>query len=430
MRKISLALCGLGTVGSGVVRLLQSHREQIASRLGADLQLVQVGARRPNPTCELGSVKRVEDVFSLVEHKEARILIELLGGTDTAYELTRRAFKAGKNVITANKALIAEKGDELMQLAHESGVSYAYEGAVAGGIPIVKVLREGLAANSIHRISGIINGTANFILSCMMEEKLSFPAALKQAQENGYAEADPSFDINGTDSAHKLKILSSFAFDASLANMEVYKEGIEDISFEELQYARELGYEIKHLAIAEHLFNDRLNLRVHPALVHKEKALAQVSGVTNAIMIEGTPIGSSFYSGPGAGGDATASAVVADIMDMVRCPEGFKPFFYRRLKKANYVPPESIESEFYVRVNVRDETGVMAKLTQILSKENISIEALHQKEQEEREPQTVPVIIITHKTPEKNLNRAIENMQGLDEVMEKIIRLRVFASPS
>ena len=411
MKRIPLALCGLGTVGSGVVRLLQSHEGLIADRLGVRPQLVQVGARRPNPACDLGPIERVEDVFAPAEHKEARILIEVLGGTDTAYELTSRAFKAGKNVITANKALIAERGDELMELAYECGVSYAYEGAVAGGIPIVKVLREGLAANRIRRISGIINGTTNFILSCMAERKLSFPAALERARESGYAEADPSFDINGTDSAHKLKILSALAFDVSLAQMAPSQEGIADISPEDLQYADELGYVVKHLAIAERFSDGRLNLRVHPALVHKEKALAQVSG-------------------PGAGGDATASAIVADLMDMVRCPNGFGPSFYHRLERANYVPLESIESEFYVCVNVRDETGVMAKLTRILSKEDISIEALHQKEQEERKPQTVPVIIITHKTMEKRLNRAIECMQGLDQVMERITRLRVFNSPS
>jgi len=425
MKKIPLVLCGLGTVGSGVVRLLQSHEDLIAQRLGAKLELVQVGARRANPSCGLGEIERVEDVLLPAEHKEAKILIELLGGVDTAYELTCRAFKSGKSVITANKALIAEKGNQLMELAQECGVHYAYEAAVGGGIPIIKALREGLASNHIHRLSGIINGTANFILSHMTDENLAFPVALEMAQQNGYAEADPSFDINGVDSAHKLQILSSLAFAIPLANMEVYQEGIDSLSPEELQYAYELGYIVKHLAIAERFSDNRLSLRVHPALLHKDKILAQIAGVTNGIMVESFPLGTSFYIGPGAGGDATASAVVADLMDMVRCPSVFAS--YQLLKGANYVPIDAIASEFYVRINAKDETGVMAKLTQILSDEKIGIEALHQ--QEPKDSPIVPIIIITHKTTEEGLSRAIQQMERLDEVTDSIVRLRIADLP-
>lgn len=425
MKSVPLVLCGLGTVGSGVVRLLQSHRELIAQRLGAELRLAQVGARRANPSCNLDGVERVEDVLAPAEHKEAGILIELLGGVDTAYELTCRAFRAGKSVITANKALIAERGDELIKLAAECEVHYAYEAAVGGGIPIIKALREGLAANHIDRLSGIINGTANFILSHMTDENLSFAAALELAQQKGYAEADPSFDINGADSAHKLRILSSLAFAAPLADMEVYQEGIDNLSAEELQYAYELGYIVKHLAVAERLSDGRLNLRVHPALLHKEKVLARVSGVTNGIMVESAPLGTSFYLGPGAGGDATASAVVADLMDMVRCPNGFA--FHPPLSQAKYASIKTISSEFYMRISAKDETGVMARLTQILSDENIGIEALHQ--QEPKDSPTVPIIIISHKTSEEHLNRAIQRMERLDEVTEPIVRLRIADLP-
>ena len=391
------------------------------------MELVQVGARRPNPLCDLRGIERTEDVFAPTEHKEARILIELLGGTDIAYELTCRAFAAGKSVITANKALIAEKGDELVKLAQRHKVSYIYEAAVAGGIPIIKVIKEGLAANRIDRLTGIINGTTNYILSRMTEEKISFPHALKEAQEKGYAEADPQFDINGVDSSHKLAILASLAFDIPFSDMQLSYEGIATLSAQEVEYAQQLGYKVKHLAIAERLADARINLRVHLTLVHHSQSLAQVSGVTNAVMIDSVPLGTTFYTGPGAGGDATASAVVADLMDMVRGFQG-EQHFYQEPGRARYAPLADITEEFYLRANVKDRAGVMAQLTGILSQENISIEALHQQEHSLEDPRAVPIVILTHSVAEKNLTRAIKRLEELDTVTDKIISLRVLGT--
>ena len=427
MEKIPVVLCGLGTVGSGVVRLLQNNRENIKERLGAELQLVQVGARRPNPSCDLGSITRTEDVLAPAEHEEARILIELLGGTDVAYELTRRALTAGKSVITANKALLAAKGDELVQLARENKVRYVYEAAVAGGVPIIKVIKEGLAAAEIVRLTGIINGTANYILSQMTEEGVSFADALKEAQARGYAEADPKFDVNGNDSSHKLAILAALAFAIPLTNTRIFCEGITQLATQELEYAHQLGYVVKHLAIAERFADERINLRVRPTLVHQTHELARVSGVTNAVMIDSIPLGATFYGGPGAGGDATASAVVADLMDLVRCPL-WEDRDLPPPRKVPYVPLADIVTEFYLRVNVRDEAGVMAEITRILSDANISIEALHQQEHSPADPQAVPIIVLTHRVAEKNLRRAIDKIARLAAVTAKLVCLPVLGT--
>ena len=418
-----LVMSGLGEVGSAVARLLAENGEELTARLGSHLHLAQVGARRANAKSGLDDALRAEDVFAPIKHPQANILLELMGGTDTAYELTRQAFAAGKNVVTANKALVAEKGEELLQMARAQGVHYLYEAAVAGGIPIIKMLREGLIANRIHRITGIVNGTCNYILSRMQKD--SFATSLKQAQDLGYAERDPSFDIDGTDSAHKITILASLAFDMPLAYTKTHKIGIEHLHSQDLHYADQLGYVIKHLAVAEARADQSVSIRVHPALVAKHSPLAQVMGVTNALMVESDPLGLTFFSGPGAGGSATASAVLADVADIVAGGELPK---LRRQKEPSFTPFEDLASEFYLHINAPEKQGVMAQLTSILSDEGISIEALHQQEHAMEDKSAVPIIVLTHKTVCRNIMRAISKIERSDASLNRVVHLPVFST--
>ena len=416
-------MSGLGEVGAAVARLLVKNNAELTTRLGTHLYLARVGARRAHAKSGLDEALRTHDVFAPVQHPRADILLELMGGTDTAYELTRQAFAAGKSVVTANKALVAERGEELLQMAHAQGVHYLYEAAVAGGIPIIKALREGLIANRIHRITGIINGTCNYILSHMHAS--SFADALKQAQDLGYAERDPSFDIDGTDSAHKITILASLAFDMPLAYARTQKIGIEHLQSQDLHYADQLGYVIKHLAVAEVRPDQSLSIRVHPALVAKASPLAQVMGVTNALMVESEPLGRTFFSGPGAGGEATASAVLADVADIVTGRELPR---LRRQRKMSFTALEDLESEFYLHINAPEKQGVMAQLTSILSDEGISIEALHQQEHAMEDKSAVPIIILTHKTAHRNITRAIAKIEHSEASLSEVVHLPVFAA--
>ena len=439
MKEIPIALCGLGTVGSSVVKLLQEHKDILSSRLEALPALVQIGARRPNPNCDISDIERETDIFKVADDTRSKILVELIGGVDDAFELTMRAFAAQKDVISANKALIAEKGELLMAAAREHGVNYFYEAAVAGGIPIIKVLREGLVANRVTRIAGIINGTGNYILTAMAQEGKSFPDALQEAQGLGYAEADPTYDIDGTDSAHKITILAALAFDIPFSYDRVYKEGITDIMPDDVNHAKELGYVIKHLAIAQLSSSDngaeKISIRVHPTLVSKREEIAVVNGVTNGVMIDSIPLGRTFYSGAGAGGEATASAVLADLSDCIRGSrsgevasnkgEGNNNAMLNR--NIDFTPIAEISSEFYLRVNVEDEAGVLAKITEILSSSNISIEGLHQKEHHPSQPDLVPVIIITHLTKEQTINQAIQQIEKIPQVVGKVIKLRILS---
>ena len=441
MKEIPIALCGLGTVGSSVVKLLQEHKDILSSRLEALPALVQIGARRPNPNCDISDIEREADILKVADDTRSKILVELIGGVDDAFELTMRAFAAQKDVISANKALIAEKGELLMAAAREHGVNYFYEAAVAGGIPIIKVLREGLVANRVTRIAGIINGTGNYILTAMAQEGKSFPDALQEAQGLGYAEADPTYDIDGTDSAHKIAILAALAFDIPFSYDRVYKEGITDIMPDDVNHAKELGYVIKHLAIAQLSSSDngaeKISIRVHPTLVSKREEIAVVNGVTNGVMIDSIPLGRTFYSGAGAGGEATASAVLADLSDCIRGSrsgevasnkgEGNNKDNQMLKRNIDFASIAEISSEFYLRVNVEDEAGVLAKITEILSSSNISIEGLHQKEHHPSHPDLVPVIIITHLTKEQTINQAIQQIEKIPQVVGKVIKLRILS---
>ena len=429
MQKIPIALCGLGTVGSAVFNLLKQSSKQTASRYGIKFDLVQVGLRRPKPPKSiksglggLGKTERVKNISKLAEDPRSKFIIELIGGVDAAYDLTMSAFKHKKSVITANKALIAEKGNQLFAAAAKEGVSYYFEGAVAGGIPIIKVVKQGLAANKIKRIAGIINGTSNYILTQMSEAGADFADVLKEVQELGYAEADPTFDIDGTDAAHKLTILASLAFDIAFSYKHIHKEGIANINIEDIKWADELGYAVKHLAIAESLADGKLSLRVHPTLVHKDETIASVGGVLNGVVIDSHPLGRSFYSGAGAGGGATASAVVADLLEAVVNPEVIVAEKYNTKQKFASISESS--SEYFLRMNVKDEAGVLAHITEELSSKKISIEGLTQKESQSGE--ITPLVIITHTAKDKDIDAVIARIRKLPQVKGGVVKLRIF----
>lgn len=424
MNNIPIAICGVGTVGSAVINLLNELAPTLASKYNLSLPIVQIGARRArdNWPFDLGQATIEQDIFKLAEDPSNQIVIELIGGVDDAYELTMRAFRANKTVITANKALIAERGNELFNEAKSRNLSYLYEASVAGGIPIVKVIQQGLAANKITRIAGIINGTCNYVLTEMAEKGNSYSDALKQAQKLGYAEADPTFDVGGIDAAHKLAILASLAFGCPLAYENIYTEGIDKLDVQDINAANELGFFIKHLAIAE-IDKEDIFLRVHPTLVHKNEAIGSVNGVINGVMLDSNPLGRTFYSGAGAGGAATASAVVADLLDVALERSGSNSYGNQD-SSHKFMSIEDVSSEFYLRVDVANQAGVLAKITEILSQLNISIEGITQKESHD-ENMLVPVFIITHQTKEKDINHAIEQIGKLPQVHNEITKLRI-----
>ena len=356
------------------------------------------------------------------------VLVETIGGTDTARELVARALSGGKHVVTANKALIAEHGNELFALAGRHGVQLLFEAAVAGGIPIIKVLREGLAANRIHWLAGIINGTCNYILSTMTADRRPFAEVLAEAQQRGYAEADPAFDVEGTDAAHKLTIMAAIAFGIPLRFAETYTEGVSLITPEDIGYAEELGYRIKHLGIARRTA-EGVSMRVHPALVPRRRLLAQVDGVGNAVLVGGHAVGQTLYNGPGAGAEATASAVVADLMDLARDRVAgaehnrLPPLARHRLDDSlPILAIADIQTEYYLRIPALDRVGVMAHISGVLEAHGISIEAVIQKE---AVSETVPIVILTHQVQERRLNEALAALQKLDDVCGDIMRIRV-----
>lgn len=428
MHQIPVAVCGVGTVGSAVINLLNELAPTLAAQYNLALPLVQVGSRRSRDelSFDLGQATIEKDIFKLAEDPKNQIVIELIGGVEDAYELTMRAFHANKTVITANKALIAERGNELLREASSRNLNYLYEASVAGGIPIIKVIQQGLAANKITRIAGIINGTCNYVLTEMSEKDNSYEDALRQAQELGYAEADPTFDVAGIDAAHKLAILAALSFACPLSHQNVYTEGIGELDIQDINAAKELGFTVKHLAIAE-AHQEAICLRVHPTLVHKNETISSVNGVINGVMIDSEPLGRTFYSGAGAGGPATASAVVADLLDVALARSGHSKYSVNRDSNAKFIKIEDISSEFYLRVNVTDQAGVLAKITEILSQLNISIEGITQKESHEQN-MPVPVIIITHSTKEKDINHALEQIEKLPQVHNKITKLRILSS--
>ena len=433
MKTVKIGLCGLGTVGSGTVNVLARNSHEIEASANCHIQLTHIGARRDNPACKIDpAIKISRDIFAVVDDPDVEIVVELIGGTTVAKELILKAIANGKHVVTANKALIAECGNEIFTAAEQANVCVAFEAAVAGGIPIIKTLREGLAANKIDWLVGIINGTGNFILTEMSQKGRAFADVLKQAQELGYAEADPTFDVEGIDAAHKLVILAAIAFGMPLEYEKVYTEGISHIEPQDLAYADELGYRIKHLGIARRI-DDAVQLRVHPTLIPKKRLLAHVHGVMNAVMVHGNAVGSTLYSGPGAGAEPTASAVIADIIDIAReLADGSMPLVPHLGYASDFVNPihiqpmDALESAYYLRLSALDQPGVLSDITQILSRQGISIEALIQKEPDE-DQETVPVIILTNRAVEGKMAEALHQIEKLGTVNSKVARIRVEA---
>ncbi|MBI58427.1 MULTISPECIES: homoserine dehydrogenase [Spongiibacter] len=430
MNPVKVGICGLGTVGSGTFAVLTRNAAEIAARVGAEIVVAEIGARRDNPSCNTGDVAINRDIFAVAENPDIDILVELIGGTTVAKELVLKAIANGKHVVTANKALIAEYGNEIFAAAAEQGVTVAFEAAVAGGIPIIKALREGLAGNKIQWLAGIINGTGNFILTEMREKGRDFNDVLAEAQALGYAEADPTFDVEGIDAAHKLVILASLAFGIPLQFDKVYTEGISRIAQEDVTYAEQLGYRIKHLGIARDTDNG-IELRVHPTLIPEKRLIANVNGVMNAVLVQSDAVGPTLYYGAGAGSEPTASAVVADIVDVARTLNAepgqrvpYLSFQSSSLSSHPVLPIDDVETAYYLRMSALDKPGVLSRVAQILSDDGISIEALIQKEPADG-ANLVPMIILTNRTIEGKLSAAVSRIEGLEGIVGDVTRIRV-----
>lgn len=431
MKPISIGICGLGTVGYGSFTVLAKNSAEISRRTGREIVVSHIATRKIKDGQDIGDVKVSADVFAVAEDPDVDIVLELIGGYETARELVLRAIANGKHVVTANKALIAVHGNEIFSAAKKKNVMVGYEAAVAGGIPIIKAIREGLSANHIQWLAGIINGTGNFILTEMKEKSSEFSAVLKQAQELGYAEADPTFDVEGIDAAHKLTILASIAFGIPLQFEKAYTEGISNITIEDIRYAGELGYRIKHLGIARKS-EKGIELRVHPTLISEDNLIANVNGVMNAVMVQGDAVGPTLFYGAGAGAQPTASAVVADVIDMARMithSENSIPalaFQEDSLSDIQVLPISEIISEYYLRIMARDKAGVLADITEILGDFSINIEAVIQKEPRDHDAQQLlSVIILTDEIQESIMDEAIEKIQALEAVGGKVARIRM-----
>lgn len=432
MNPVKVGLLGLGTVGGGTLNVLTRNADEIARRAGRGIQITHAAAKQYDPSQLIGleSVEVTDDAFSVVENPELEIIIELIGGYTPARELVLKAIENGKHVVTANKALIAMHGNEIFEAAQQMGVMVAFEAAVAGGIPIIKAVREGLAANHIEWIAGIINGTGNFILSEMRDKGREFTDVLKEAQALGYAEADPTFDVEGIDAAHKLTILGSIAFGIPLQFEKTYTEGITKIEPQDVEYADQFGYRIKHLGITRKT-ETGIEMRVHPTMIPRRRLIANVDGVMNAVLVKGDAVGPTLYYGAGAGSEPTASAVVADVVDVVRMlttdPENRVPhlaFQPGKLVDLAILPIEEVETTFYLRMQVVDRPGVVAKIASILAESHISIEAIQQKEPNDGD-NTVPLVMLTQKVIEKQLNKAIAEIEQLETVFGQVMRIRV-----
>jgi len=378
---MKVGVLGLGTVGGGVVNVLRKNGDSIERRTGERIQVVLAGVRniKQDRICDTSDIELTEDPFAVVNHPDIDVVLELIGGTELSKDLVETAINNGKHVITANKALIAKHGNELIQLANDNKVRLLFEASVAGGIPIIKALEQGLSANKIESLAGIINGTGNFILSEMKDKGRDFADALAEAQALGYAEADPTFDVEGIDSAHKLSILAAIAFGTELQFDKVYTKGISEVTAEDIRYATELGYTIKHLGIAKRA-GDAIEMRVHPTLISNKQLIANVNGVMNAVLVKGDALGTSLYYGAGAGDEATASAVIADLIDIINNQTSNHILGWKSQEKLKVLDADLIESEFYMRLLVSDKRGVLAEITQIFSQNNVSIESLVQKQ--------------------------------------------------
>jgi homoserine dehydrogenase len=432
MKPINVGLLGIGTVGGGTWTVLTRNQEEITRRAGRPIQITVVAdknlALARNVTG--GACKLTDDAFSVVSDPNVDIVVELIGGYGVAKELVLKAIENGKHVVTANKALLAVHGNEIFAAAQKKGVIVAFEAAVAGGIPIIKALREGLTANRIEWLAGIINGTTNFILSEMRDKGLAFDVVLKEAQRLGYAEADPTFDIEGIDAGHKLTIMSAIAFGIPMQFDKAHIEGISKLEAEDIKYAEQLGYRIKLLGITRRA-PQGIELRVHPTLVPAKRLLANVEGAMNAVLVKGDAVGSTLYYGKGAGAEPTASAVIADLVDVTRMhtadPEHRVPHLaFRPDAVANIpvLPMAEVQTSYYLRLRVEDKPGVLADITRILADQQISIDAMLQREPEEGEGET-DIIILTHTCLEKGADAAIARIESLPVVKRKVIRLRL-----
>ena len=432
MKSVNIGICGLGTVGGGTLNVLRDNAELITARAAARLQVIHVGARHDSPACDLAGIRVSRDIFEVARDPEVDILVELIGGTTVARELVEAAIIAGKHVVTANKALIAEFGNEIFALAEKHGVEVRYEAAIAGGIPIVKAMREGLAANRIEWLAGIINGTGNYILTEMRDRGREFADVLAEAQALGYAEADPAFDVEGTDAAHKLVILASLAFGMPLQFDAVYTEGITELTTQDVGYALELGYIIKHLGIAKQT-DEGVELRVHPTLIPDDLLLADVDGIKNAILVEGSAVGPTLYYGAGAGAQPTASAVVADLIDLARdVGVGVSARLpalgvaLADLRSLPIIPIEKVKTPWYLRMEVADKPGVLSRVASIFSEQGISIEALIQRAPGQGQT-LVSLIVLTNKAPQDSVDIAVCEIEALETISGKVTRIRVEA---
>ena len=432
MKPINVGLLGIGTVGGGTFTVLDRNREEISRRAGCAITMKMVADKEVDKARRLvgGRAIVTADALEVVNHPDIDIVVELIGGTTIAKELILQAIANGKHIVTANKALLARHGNEIFAAAQKKDVMVAFEAAVGGGIPIIKSLREGLSANRIEWIAGIINGTSNFILSEMRDKGASFQDALKEAQRRGYAEADPTFDIEGVDAAHKLTIMAAIGFGIPMQFESAYTEGISRLTQEDIRYAGELGYRIKLLGIARRRPKG-IELRVHPALVPERRLIANVEGVMNAILVKGDAVGQTMYYGAGAGAEPTASAVVADLVDVARMltadPEHRVPhlaFQPGQLADTPILPMGEVETRYYLRMKVQDKPGVLADITRILADLRISIEAMVQKEPRAGEVE-VDIIMLTHLTLEKNVEGAIAKIEKLPVVVGKVTRIRL-----
>ncbi len=432
MKPIQVGLLGIGTVGSGVFTVLARNQEEIQRRAGRGIRIHTVADLNTQRAQELvqGQAEVVNDARKVIQNPEIDIVVELIGGYGIAKDLVLEAIAHGKHVVTANKALIAVHGNEIFKAAHAKGVMVAFEAAVAGGIPIIKALREGLSANRIEWIAGIINGTTNFILSEMRDKGLDFNTVLKEAQRLGYAEADPTFDIEGIDAAHKATIMSAIAFGVPMQFAQAHVEGITKLSAIDIRYAEQLGYRIKLLGITKKTPSG-IELRVHPTLVPAKRLLANVEGAMNAVQVFGDAVGTTLYYGKGAGSEPTASAVIADLVDVTRLqtadPENRVPhlaFQPDALQNTPILPIAEVTTSYYMRLAVADQAGVLADITRILAAHGVSIDALLQKEAAEGESQT-DLVILTHETKEKNMTAALLEMQDLKTVIGEIVKIRL-----
>ena len=432
MKQLNVGLLGIGTVGGGTYTVLTRNADEITRRTGVSIQVVQVADRNVAhaKTVTGGNVDITDDAFALVNNPNIGVVVELIGGYTLSKELVLKAIENGKHVVTANKALLALYGNEIFAAAEAKGVIVAFEAAVAGGIPIIKALREGLGANKIEWVAGIINGTTNFILTEMREKGLAFKDVLGEAQRLGYAEADPTFDVEGIDAAHKLTIMSAIAFGMPMKFTEAYTEGITKLEQTDIKYAEELGYRVKLLGITKRT-EAGVELRVHPTLISEKRLIANVNGAMNAVVVKGDAVGPTLYYGAGAGAEPTASAVVADLMDVARLQNApfesrvpYLAFQPNSVADLPILPISEINSAYYLRLRVSDKPGVLAGVTKILADRNISIDAMLQKEPDDNETEA-DIVILTHTTIEKNMDAGIAEIEALSAIVGKLVKIRM-----